>query len=40
MIDRASTEIAPWALVEADNKHYARIKVLQTLCQRIEQGLG
>lgn len=39
MIDRTSTEIAPWTLVEADNKHYARIKVLQTLCQRIEQCL-
>jgi len=40
MIDRTSTEIAPWTLVEADNKYYARIKVLRTLCERIEQAIG
>ncbi len=40
MIDRTSTEIAPWTLVEADNKYYARIKVLRTLCQRIEESIG
>ena len=39
MIDRTSTEIAPWTLVEADNKYFARIKVLKTLCERIEQAL-
>lgn len=40
MIDRTSTESAPWTLVEADNKHYARIKVLRTVCQRLEAALG
>lgn len=40
MIDRTSTEIAPWTLVEADNKYFARIKVLQTLCERLEAALG
>lgn len=39
MIDRTSTEIAPWTLVEAENKLYARIKVLRTLCERIEAVL-
>jgi len=39
MIDRTSTEIAPWTLVEADDKQYARIKVLKTLCERIEREL-
>ena len=39
MIDRTSTEIAPWVLVEANDKHYARIKVLKTLCKRIEEAL-
>jgi polyphosphate:AMP phosphotransferase len=39
MIDRTSTEIAPWYLVEANNKYHARIKVLQTLCERIEGAL-
>ncbi len=39
MIDRTSTEIAPWTLVEAEDKNYARIKVLKTLCERIEAAL-
>jgi len=40
MIDRTSTEIAAWTLVEANDKYYARIKVLKTLCERIEKALG
>ncbi|MBL0224038.1 MAG: polyphosphate:AMP phosphotransferase [Geobacteraceae bacterium] len=40
MIDRTSTEIAPWTLVEANDKYYARIKVLKTFCERIEKALG
>ena len=40
MIDRTSTEAAPWTLVEANNKYYARIKVLETVCERIEAALG
>jgi len=39
MIDRTSTEIAPWTLIEAEDKLYARIKVLDTLCDRIEERL-
>jgi polyphosphate kinase 2 (PPK2 family) len=39
MIDRTSTEIAPWTLVEANDKNHARIKVLKTLCNRIELAL-
>jgi polyphosphate kinase 2 (PPK2 family) len=39
MIDRTSTEIAPWTLVEANDKYYARIKVLKTLCDAIEKAL-
>ncbi len=40
MIDRTSTEIAPWTLVEANDKNHARIKVLKTLCSQIEQALA
>jgi polyphosphate:AMP phosphotransferase len=40
MVDRTSTEIAPWTLVEADNKYFARIKVLKTLCERVEEVLA
>ena len=31
--------IAPWMLVEANDKNYARIKVLKTLCKSIEKAL-
>jgi polyphosphate kinase 2 (PPK2 family) len=39
MVDRTSTEIAPWTLVEANDKNFARIKILKTLCERIEGAL-
>jgi polyphosphate:AMP phosphotransferase len=39
MVDRTSTEVAPWTLVEANNKNFARIKVLKTLCRQIEAAL-
>jgi AMP-polyphosphate phosphotransferase len=39
MVDRTSTEIAPWTLVEANNKYHARIKVLKTLCCALEDAL-
>jgi polyphosphate:AMP phosphotransferase len=40
MVDRTSTLLAPWTLVEANDKGFARIKVLKTLCQMIETKLG
>lgn len=39
MVDRTSTEIAPWTLVEANDKYYARLKILRTLCERWESAL-
>jgi polyphosphate kinase 2 (PPK2 family) len=39
MIDRTSTDAAPWTIVEANDKHYARINVLRTLCEAIEKAL-
>jgi AMP-polyphosphate phosphotransferase len=39
MVARTSTEIAPWTLVEAEDKRFARIKILKTLCERIESAL-
>ncbi len=39
MVDRTSTEIAPWTLVEANDKHFARIKILKTLCCAIEAAM-
>lgn len=39
MVDRTSTEIAPWTLIEAEDKYFGRIKILQTWCERIEAAL-
>lgn len=39
MVARTSTGNAPWTLVEANDKNHARIKILRTLCMRIEQEL-
>ncbi|MEO7093319.1 MAG: polyphosphate:AMP phosphotransferase, partial [Polyangiales bacterium] len=36
MIDRTSTEDAPWTLVEANDKYFARIKIMRTLVEAIE----
>jgi polyphosphate:AMP phosphotransferase len=39
MIERTSTELAPWTMVEANDKRYARIKIIETLCDRLERAL-
>jgi polyphosphate kinase 2 (PPK2 family) len=39
MVRRTSTDRAPWHLVEAENKRYARVKVVETVCERIEAAL-
>jgi len=39
MVDRTSTGLAPWTLVEANDKNFARVKVLQTVCESVEQAL-
>jgi polyphosphate kinase 2 (PPK2 family) len=36
MVERTSTDICPWTLVEANDKHFARIKVLRTIVEAIE----
>ena len=38
MVDRTSTELAPWTLVEANDKRYARVKVLRTINEALEQA--
>jgi polyphosphate:AMP phosphotransferase len=39
MIDRTNNVFAPWVLVPANDKHFARIMVLRTLCERVEAAL-
>ncbi len=40
MIERTDTEYAPWHLVEAESKRYARVRVVETVCERIEAALA
>ncbi|MBP8236285.1 MAG: polyphosphate:AMP phosphotransferase [Pseudomonas sp.] len=40
MVDRTSTEIAPWTLVEANDKRFARIKVLRTINEALEAAFA
>ena len=40
MIDRTSTDFAPWELVASNDKYLARIQILKTLCRQIERALG
>jgi len=39
MIERTSTPVAPWHLIEAEDKRWARVRVLETVCAAIEEGL-
>jgi polyphosphate:AMP phosphotransferase len=39
MVERTSTDHAPWTLVEANDKLHARVKILKTICKRIEAAL-
>ena len=39
MVNQTSTSRAPWTLVEANDKYFARVKVLQTINDRLEADL-
>lgn len=39
MLMRTSTDYAPWVVVEGNDKYYARVKVLQTVVDAIEERL-
>ncbi|MEN8151325.1 MAG: polyphosphate:AMP phosphotransferase [Planctomycetota bacterium] len=40
MVAQTSTRAAPWVLVEGNNKRFARIKVLKTICRRLHERLS
>jgi polyphosphate:AMP phosphotransferase len=40
MIERTGTQIAPWVVVEGNDKRYARVKVLRTVCKTMQHRLG
>jgi AMP-polyphosphate phosphotransferase len=39
MVAETSTDFAPWTLVEADSKRYARVKVVESVIGAIEDGM-
>lgn len=39
MLDRTDHPAAPWELVPAENKNYARVRVLEVVIKRLEKGL-
>jgi polyphosphate:AMP phosphotransferase len=39
MVAHTSTSDAPWTLVPANDKYFARIEVLKTICERLESEL-
>ncbi|NES71951.1 MAG: polyphosphate:AMP phosphotransferase, partial [Okeania sp. SIO2D1] len=39
MIELTSTPTAPWTLIAGDDKHYARVKVIQKVTEAIKAQL-
>jgi polyphosphate kinase 2 (PPK2 family) len=39
MLARTDQPRAPWGLIEGDSKRYARVKVIETVIERIEHGM-
>ena len=39
MVERTSTEVAPWSVIPANDKLFARIEMLKILCERVECAL-
>ena len=39
MVDRTSTELAPWTLVESEDKYFARVKVVKMIVRQLERAL-
>lgn len=40
MLRETSTRQAPWTIVEAEDKRWARLRTLRVLCERLEQALA
>ena len=39
MVAHTSTEFAPWTVVPGNDKHFARVQILKTLCEALERLL-
>ncbi len=40
LVSRTSTTAAPWTLVAANDKRYARVKILKTVCDAMARALS
>ena len=40
MILQTSTDIAPWTIVDGNDKRFARVKVIKTVCHQLEQTIN
>ncbi|OGQ92228.1 MAG: polyphosphate kinase [Deltaproteobacteria bacterium RIFOXYA12_FULL_58_15] len=40
MLERTSTQSVPWNVIAGNNKHYARVRVLQTVTRALGQGVS
>ena len=38
MVEHTSTRVAPWYLIEGNDKRYARVKVIKTVCERMQEA--
>jgi polyphosphate:AMP phosphotransferase len=39
MVERTSTRVAPWTIVEGNDKYFARLKILKTACRSIRMAI-
>ncbi|MDR2884573.1 MAG: polyphosphate:AMP phosphotransferase [Deferribacteraceae bacterium] len=39
MLVHTSTDIAPWTLIPAEDKYFARVEVIKTICERLKRAL-
>jgi polyphosphate kinase 2 (PPK2 family) len=39
MLERTDAARAPWIAIEAESKRYARVRVLEVVIERIEEGM-
>jgi len=39
MVERTSTQLAPWSLVEANDKRFARVRILKEVCEALGRAL-
>jgi AMP-polyphosphate phosphotransferase len=39
MVEKTDHELSRWQLVEGDSKHYARVKVIETVIGEVERGM-